>query len=160
METVLADVKKNLFPGSHSAISDWNKFPWHRHGLVQTCKQQSSQALAIDVFGTIKVSREKDRILGALAQKCGQLDDGPWTLELEWTDKDRLLREPRATQVDAIAFGRNALLVIECKFTEAGGGCSQPIPISKGANRGLQQCNGNYAFQINPVNTVAARCAL
>jgi hypothetical protein len=81
-------IKKNLFPASHAAIDDWEKFPWHRdrHGHIDTHKRHSSQALAIDVFGTIKASTERDGILGALARQCGVPDDGPWTLCLEWID--------------------------------------------------------------------------
>jgi hypothetical protein len=155
-------IKANLFPASHGAICDWDTFPWHRdcHGIIQTHKLESSQALAIDVFGTIRVSTERDRILGALARKSGVPSDGPWILELEWTEPNNLLSERRATQVDAIAFGRSAILVIECKFTEAGGGCSQPNTLGEGAHRGLRQCNGNYAIQTNPVNGIVARCAL
>jgi hypothetical protein len=156
-------IKENLFPASHAAICDWGKFPWHldTQGVIQTHKLASSQALAIDVFGTIKVSDERDRILGALARKCHVPDDGPWRLELEWVDPDCLLGERRPTQVDAIAFGKRAVLVIECKFTESGGGCSQPNPIrGKSAHRGQRQCNGDYAMQVNPVNRVEARYAL
>lgn len=162
MELMIDAIKANLFAASHAAICDWDKFPWHRdsQGVVQTCKLESSQALAIDIFGAIKVSGERDRILGALARECGLSDAGPWKLKLEWIDPDNLLHEPRPTQVDAIAFGRKALLVIECKFTEVGGGCSQPNPLRKGANRGLRQCDGNYASQMNPVNRQTARCAL
>jgi len=162
MEPTLEDVKANLFHRSHAAIDDWIKFPWHRdiNGHIQTHKTESSQALAIDVFGTIKVSEERDRILGALAFQCGVPGEGPWTLELEWTDPANLLREPRPTQVDAIAFGKRGFLVIECKFTEGGGGCSQPHKITRGAHRGLRQCNGDYTLQINPVNRQEARCAL
>ncbi len=162
MEGIFEAIRANLFPGSQAAICDWSEFPWHRDGagVIQTFKVESSQALAIDVFGTIKVSRDRDRILGALALQCGVPSDGPWTLELEWTDRDRLLGERRPTQVDAIALGRRGLLVIECKFTEVGGGCSQPSEIAKGAHRGLRQCNGNYALQTNPVNGREARCAL
>ena len=46
------------------------------------------------MFGTIKVSDERHRILGALAHKCGLPDDGRWDLELEWIDADALLNEP------------------------------------------------------------------
>jgi hypothetical protein len=70
------------------------------------------------------------------------------------------LGEPHPTQVDAIACGPRAILLFECKFTEIGGGCSQPDPIRKGAHRGLRQCNGDYALQINPANKRKARCAL
>lgn len=151
-----------LFPASHSAICDWNRFPWHRdrYGVIQTHNRELSQALAIDVFGTIKVSDERDRILGALARECAVPDAGPWTLKLEWTDPHNLLCEPRPTQIDAIASGRAALLVIECKFTEVGGNCSQPNAIRTGAHRGMRQCNGDYALQTNPVNEKTERCAL
>jgi hypothetical protein len=102
MESTLEEIKRNLFPGAHAAICDWNTFPWHldRYGNIDTHKKQSSQALAIDVFGTIKVSGERDRVLGALARKCGLPADGPWSVTLEWTDPDNLLKEPRPTQVD------------------------------------------------------------
>jgi hypothetical protein len=155
-------IKANLFPGSHGAIPDWNTFPWHRdkRGAIQTHKVQSSQALAIDVFGTIKVSRHKDRIVGALAERSGVATDGDWRVELEWTDEKGLLGEPTPTQADAVAFGPRSVLVIECKFTELGGGCSQPKPLGKGANQGKRQCTGKYAMQVNPVTGSEARCAL
>ena len=162
MKPTIEQIRANLFPASHAAIGDWSTFPWHRdgRGFIQTYKLESSQALAIDVFGTIKASPERDCILAGLARHCGVPDDGPWTLALEWTDPANLLNEQRPTQVDAIAFGQRALLVIECKFTETGGSCTQPIPISSGANSGLRQCTGNYVMQTNPVNGRAGRCAL
>jgi hypothetical protein len=157
----LEAIKANLFPASHAAICDWDHFPWHRHrGVIQTHKLHSSQALAIDVFGTIKVSAERDRIFSALARKCDVPEEGPWTLTIEWTDPDDLLHEPTPTQVDAIAFGAHAVLVVECKFTEPGGHCSQVVPIGKGRHRGVRQCNGDYALQTNPVKGKTARCAL
>jgi hypothetical protein len=128
--------------------------------MIQAHKPRSSQALAIDVFGTIKASSERDRVLTALAQRCGLPGDGPWILELEWTVPDGLLGEPRPTQVDAIAFGKAAILVIECKFAESGGTCSQPTPIRKGPYRGQRQCSGDYALQTNPVSGIASSCTL
>jgi len=82
MNSTIDAIKANLFPPAHSAIDDWTNFPWDRHQTIQAYKVESSQALAIDVFGTIKVSPERDRILGALARMCGVPDDGPWTLAL------------------------------------------------------------------------------
>ena len=120
----------------------------------------SSQALGIDVLGTIKVSDERDRIIGAIARRCGVPGEGPWKLKLEWTDPANFLREPEAIQVDAIAFGKNGLLVFECKFAEAGGGCGQPTPIATGIHSGLRQCTGDYLLQPNPLNGRASRCAL
>jgi hypothetical protein len=153
----LTAIKANLFPESHASIGDWDKFPWHRDtkGAIDTDKLHSSQALAIDVFGSIKVSDDRDRILAALARTCGLPDDGPWKLELEWLAPRELLGEPRPTQVDAIALGQRAILLIECKFTEPSGACSQPNP-----RRGLRQCDGNHAMQLNPLNGKTARCAL
>jgi hypothetical protein len=156
MEPRLEAIKANLFPASHASIDDWHRFLWHPDAR----RLNSSQALAIDVFGTIKVSNDRDRVLSALARECGIPEEGPWTLKLEWLDPENLLREITQTQVDAIAFGQRAILVIECKFTEAGGGCSQPKPLTNGANLGLSQCSGDYTLQVNRVNNIEARCAL
>ncbi|MBK5571368.1 hypothetical protein [Ensifer sp. SSB1] len=151
-------VRENLFPASHGAIEDWNAFPWHRDrtNRIQAHKAHSSQAIAIDVFGTLKMSTDRDRILDAIAERVGVVPGGPWAITLEWTDSDRMLGEPRPTQVDVLAVGSMAALVIECKFTEPGGQCSQTA-VSRSSER---QCNGSYADQINPRNGVRANCAL
>jgi hypothetical protein len=154
-------IKENLFPSAHAAIADWESFPWHKiGGRVQTVKPESSQALAIDVFGTISASEDRNAILAAIADKCGIPNDPPWKLHLEWTDPDNSLKEFKPTQVDAIAFGARSILIIECKFTETAGGCSQPKPIGSGANKGIKQCNGNYASQVNLANGLVSSCAL
>ena len=156
-----APLRANLFPASHPAISDWTRFPWHgHHGAIQSWKAHSSQALAIDVFGTTAVNADRDAIMDALAIAAGLPPGGPWEVALEWTDPANLLREPRSTQVDVFASGANAILVIECKFTEPGGGCSQVRRIPSGRGAGLPQCDGSYHLQINPRNGVSARCAL
>ncbi|UTS88207.1 PGN_0703 family putative restriction endonuclease [Rhizobium anhuiense] len=141
-------VRENLFPASHGAIEDWEAFPWHRDrtNRIQAHKAHSSQAIAIDVFGTVKMSTDRDRIFDAIAARVGVAPGGPWEIALEWTDTDRLLEEPRPTQVDALAVGSKAALVIECKFTEPGGKCSQTAVLRSGE----RQCNGGYADQINP----------
>lgn len=92
----------------------------------------SWQAIAIDVFGILQTSRDRDRILDAIAERVGVPPGGPWALTHEWTDTDRLLGEPRPTQVDALAVGSMAALVIECKFTERGGQCSQTLVLPSG----------------------------
>ncbi len=56
-----------------------------------------SQAIAIDVFGTLKTSSGRDRILDAIAERFGVASGGPWAITLEWMDTDRLLGEPRPT---------------------------------------------------------------
>lgn len=151
-------VRENLFPASHEAIEDWEVFPWHcdRTNRVQAHKAHSSQAIAIDVFGTLKMSTDRDRVFDAIAESVGVASGGPWSIALEWTDTDRLLREPRPTQVDVLAVGSMAALVIECKFTEPGGRCSQ----TAASRSGGRQCNGHYADQVNPRNGVRSRCAL
>lgn len=151
-------VRENLFPASHGAIEDWKAFPWHRDrsNRIQAHKVHSSQAIAIDVFGTFKTSGDRDHIFDAIAERVGVALGGPWAVTLEWTDRDRLLGEPRPTQVDALAVGTKAALVIECKFTEPGGQCRQAA-VSRSGER---QCNGGYADQINPRNGVRSHCAL
>lgn len=110
------------------------------------------------MFGTIKVSPDRDVIIAALARQCGLPIDGPWELELEWSDPENHLNERRShrTQVDVAAFGKRATLFIECKFTEGGGACSQTDRRADGT----RQRNGNYAMQRNPANNILARCAL
>ena len=72
-----------------------------------------------------------------------------------------LLGERRPTQVDVLLQNKTSAVLLECKFTEAGGGpCSQTEPLSSGRHKGLIQCDGNYREQINPVNNKTARCAL
>jgi hypothetical protein len=149
MSQVLRD---NIFPAAQAAIEDWDAFPWHRHAS----SPKSSQALAIDVFGTIENSPTRDAILGALARELGVPDQGPWSLHLEWQDQTNTLGEPRPTQVDAFAEGSEAMILFECKFTEAGGGCSQIKPDRKGATA----CSGAYRLQANGQNGKEARCAL
>lgn len=157
----LERVRKNLFPGSHAAIGDWTAFPWHNvRGDVQAWKPHSSQALAIDVFGAIDVHADRDVILDALALHAGLPSGGPWELTLEWSDPANLLAEPRPTQVDVLVEGQNAIMVIECKFTEPGGSCSQTKRIRSGVGAGLPQCDGGYHMQANPRSGAEARCAL
>lgn len=158
----LAALRGNIFDAAHAAIADWHGFSWHRdmRGHVQADKPHSSQALAIDVFGAIGASNANDAILDALAMEAGLPPGGPWNIELEWTDAQRLLREPRPTQVDALAVGANAIMVIECKFTEPGGSCSQTRRIQSGPGAGQPQCTGRYELQVNPRSKVQSHCAL
>jgi len=155
-------VASNLFPAAHAAIADWNSFDWHcdRSGRVQAHKVHSSQALALDVFGAIAMSDDRDAVMAILARQLQLPEAGPWTLEFEWTDPVRRLGEPRPTQVDVLARSPEATLVIECKFTEPGGGCSQVKPRNLRSGGRQPQCNGRYEPQVNPVNGIEASCAL
>ena len=166
MDTLLRrHIEQNLFPVSLPAVEPWDKFPWHlgTNGQADAYKEHSSQALAISVFGAIKVAAqiERDTILAAIAHEAGIPKAGPWTVDLEWLDDENVIQERRRTQVDALARSPLGQIFFECKFTESdGGACSQKDPLKKGANKGKVQCNGNYESQVNPVNQRSGRCAL
>jgi hypothetical protein len=157
-------IQANLFLEAHNAISNWESFPWHKgaSGQPDTHKLNSSQALAIDVFGTIMTRAERTSILNRLADELGFPQSNHWDLHLEWVSTSNPLREiNQHTQVDVLAESKDALIFFECKFTETDGGtCSQPRPLIKGAHKGLVQCNGNYAPQTNPITGKVNRCAL
>jgi len=158
-------VMANLFPAARPAVEPWDRFPWHlgRGGKCDSSRPHSAQAMAIDVFGTLRVAAqgERDAILSAIAHDLGLPEGGPWRVELEWLDPENRLREKRRTQVDAIAWGRDAVIFFECKFSERDGGeCSQPNPLHGGAHDGIVQCDGRYRMQTNPVNGQQSRCAL
>jgi hypothetical protein len=161
-EKVRQRIRANLFEPAWPAIGSWDAFPWHTdaHGNIQAHKPHSSQALAIDVFGTIKLSQYRDLILGRLAERVGLDSVGPWNLSLEWCSPLNELHEKRQSQIDAAATSSRVLMFFECKFTESGGSCSQTEPLTKGRHQGLIQCNGDYQLQTNPVNGVSSKCAL
>jgi len=155
-------IESNLFPAALPAI-EWNKFSWHsgKGSASHTFKEHSSQALTIDVFGTLKASESRDAALGELARNLGLPDEGPWQVELEWQDPDNLVGERQQSRIDAVAISPRALIFFECKFTEIDGGtCSQTRPILRGKHKGLVQCNGSYMPQVNPTNGKTSACAL
>lgn len=144
--TILA----NLFEGAHPAIEQADTFRWHSAAGEQwdTWKEHSSQALAIDVFGTLKVHEHRDSILNRIAAELGLPTGGPWTVTLEWHDPDNLLHEKQPTWVDAVAQSPQAIIFFECKFTESdGGSCSQTHLSRSGKTKGQRQCNGSYMWQ-------------
>jgi hypothetical protein len=158
-------VEANLFPQALPAVEPWDEFPWHldSSGQCDTHKRHSSQALSIDVFGTLITASQKDRdaALDRLAERFGLPTGGPWTIKVEWTDPANLMREPRKSQIDAVGRSPKCLIFFECKFTEGdGGSCSQTKALPSGANKGMVQCNGRHEAQINPVTKSTARCSL
>lgn len=158
-----ATIRANLFWAAHPAVEPWDEFRWHSASgeTCDTWKEHSSQALAIDVFGAIKVSPYREAVLDGLAASLGLPLGGSWELELEWANPDNPLKERQPTWVDAFARNSHSLIFFECKFTEAdGGGCSQTRPLPSGPHKGQVQCNGSYMWQVNPVNHKEARCAL
>jgi hypothetical protein len=155
-------IENNLFPLARPAVEPWDRFPWHldRSNLCDTWKAHSSQALAIDVFGTLMMLEQsrRDAIFDSLCAKLNVPPGGPWQVYLEWSDSTNLLKEPRPTQVDAAAVGRFAFILLEVKFTEHQAGCcSQTMRLSR---VGQAQCNGNFELQLNPANQISNRCAL
>lgn len=149
-------IKSNLFPAAQQAVEPWDEFLWHS-GVD---KIHSSQALTIDVFGTFKMSSDRDNILDHIATEIGLPVDGPWKIHLEWKDSKNLLEEKTQTQVDAVASNNKSLIFFECKFTESGGACSQTDPIKEDHNKGKIRCSGNYKEQTSPVNDKIAQCSL
>ena len=156
-------IEANLFPAALPAVEPWQTFRWHSAAgnVCNSYKEHSSQALMIDVFGTLKVSPQRDRVLDRLALALGLPAGGPWDIELEWHDPDNLLREKTSTSADAIAASPHALIFFEGKFTETDGGtCSQTRPIPSGRHKGQAPCNRAYTPQVNPANGRTASCAL
>jgi Restriction Endonuclease associating with ARP len=151
-------IEHNIFPHAHQACEPWDTFPWHagRGGAIDTHVTHSSQALAIDVFGTIKTASDCDAILDALATNLGVPAGSPWEITLEWRARASLLNEPRPTQVDVYAENPHSVMLFECKFTEQdGGACSQTV-----RRNGSVPCNGNYAQQATREIDMTSRCAL
>lgn len=159
-----ARLTSNIFHAAHPIIDELCYSRWHRDhsGSIDTDKLHSSQALAIDVFGTIIQSPERDNIMDAIAKDLELPAGGGWNIELEWIDKDSNgLKEKRRTQVDVMAENHNSIIFIECKFTEPdGGACSQTKSIGRGSRKGLIQCDGDYHWQVNPANGKGVRCSL
>ena len=151
-------IEHNIFPAAHQACEPWERFPWHagRGGAIDTHVAHSSQALVIDVFGTLKTSSDRDVILDALAPTLGVPAGGPWDVTLEWVARPSLLNEPRPMQVDVYAENPDSVILFECKFTEQdGGACPQTV-----RRNGSSPCNGNYRQQTLRGIDMTSRCAL
>jgi hypothetical protein len=156
-------VEANLFPLIRDFPRSNPDFPWHRNrdSAITAQYPKSSQALALDVFETIKRAGSRNAIVDALLADLNLVGKGPWQIDPELTVPKELLGEPRPTQVDVTARGPKTLVLFECKFTEAGGGCcSQTRPVSFGPHKGLIPCNEKYQLQQNPTDGSSARCAL
>jgi len=149
----IQSIKDNLFKRSIEAIDDYTKFDWHNYnGVIDTDKINSSQALAIDFWGCLKLSPYKNKIINDIFNKnCSN-----WKVIFEYANK-ALLSEITPTQIDVILESETFAIIIESKFSEANGGhCSQ----TKKTTYHPFQCNGNYEEQVNPVNGINSKCTL
>ncbi len=137
--------KNNIFYRSQDAIEDYNSFDWHKYKKEpDSYKPQSSQALAIDVFGCLKLSPIKNQLINLFFKNTSNSD---WKMKFEYSDEN-LLNEKTSTQIDVVLESNKLVYLVECKFTETGGSCSQTNKLKSIGN--LPQCNGNYEMQKNP----------
>jgi len=159
MVLVSKDTLANIFYGARPALEELFGFAHlSRTGVPDADVPHSSQALALDVFGTLKHCRSRDRICDHLAIQLETPDGGPWDIHLEYVDPDNLLNEAQhKSQLDVLLQGKRSLIALECKFAETRlEPCSQPGK----TGTGRIECNGTYEMQTNPVNQRAAFCAL
>ncbi|MDH5429139.1 MAG: hypothetical protein OEY57_13325 [Nitrospirota bacterium] len=142
----------NIFPAAHQACEPWEKFAWQTKAHLA----HSSQAMAIDIFGTIKTSANQDAIMDALAQTLGLPTGGPWDITLEWAARSSLLNEPSPTQVDVYAESPQSIMVFECTLAEPdGGACPQTMK-----RKGAESCDGNYEENGTQEQDLTGRCVL
>jgi hypothetical protein len=158
-----AEISANLFPEARHVVASLGASAWHRDGskLITASRVHSSQALALDVFGTVGTLSSRDAISKSWADALNLPSFGATTITPEFVLASRILQERKSTQVDALVSGSKASALVECKFTEPdGGSCSQTSAFKQSAGAKAPQCNGNYAHQVNPLTGRAARCAL
>jgi len=159
MVVLSRDTLSNIFYGARPALGEVFSFMhMNRTGVADADVPQSSQALALDVFGTLKHCRSRDRICDQIAILLEVPNGGPWDIHLEYVDPDNILGEKQhQTQLDVVMFGSRSLIAMECKFAEKR---LDPCGQTGKTGKGLVQCNGNYETQTNPSNGRAALCAL
>ena len=156
-------IRENLFPAAWGIVDELPTGAWHRDRskLVTASRVQSSQALALDVFGTLKTLSSGSTVARAWSESLALPDFGQVVFGVEKVLEPSLLGESRSTQVDATVMGAAACALFECKFTEPdGGSCSQTTPIALKDGTKSPQCNGRYEQQRNPLTGSVHRCAL
>ena len=149
-------IKRNIFYKAYPVVDVFPKAKWHknRNKQIDADNKYSSQALAIDVFGTLRECKDKDIIINYLFNTQGE----NWEVDFEFDDKTLLNESKYPTQIDVKLESKNKIILFECKFTENdGGACSQP---KANNSQKKPQCNGNYELQINPINNKKSFCAL
>ena len=150
-------IMDNIFYKSRYIVDDFDDKKWHtnKNGKIDADSPKSSQALVIDVFGYLRICRDRDSIINNVFNVNGH----DWCIELEFSDKSLLNETSKSpTQIDIKIEDEKHILIVECKFTEEdGGSCFQT---SNDNSKKQAQCNGNYELQINPVNKKESFCAL
>lgn len=139
---VIERIRENIHPAAHWAIADWNEFSWHKDskGAPDTFLLQSSQALCISIWGTIAhpdARQARSVLAGMLVDPliAEAMTSDP-ELHLEFTDAEVLYEKGgNPTNVDVLLLFPHLVLVVESKFTERFGSCSQ---VSR------RQCTGRY----------------
>lgn len=121
--------------------------PRERHRWFQS--MSSSQAIALSVFGNLKVCGLLG-LLNRLHDEQGRSIFGdeaitPENFRMEY--KVDSLGEPRPTSLDALIAGMHPI-AIECKLTEPEvGSCSRPNLTDKDSNYEKDFCDGTYIVQ-------------
>lgn len=157
MTLLSKDEISNIFYGARPALDEVFGF-LHVSPTVDAALPHSSKVLALDVFGTLKSARSRDRICDTLAILLEVPNGGPWDVHLEYVDPDNSLNEAQhKTQIDVLLQGARGLIALECEFAETR---LEPCGQTGKTGKGLVQCNGNYEMQTNPSNGRAALCAL
>ena len=151
-----AAIRENLFDAAHYLVEELPANLWHRDlsGAITAMRPHSSQALALDVLGTIRALQSLQSVAAAWADHLKLLSFGEVSIQPEFMIERALLGEPKSTQVDALIHGAAAAALVECKFTERdGGSCSQTAKRKLPDGRMVAQCNGSYGPQHNPHST-------
>jgi len=153
------DELANVFYGARPALDEVFGFAhMSRIGVSDVGAPHSAQALALDVFGTLKSARSRDRICDHLAIPPEMPEGGPWDIHLDYIAPDNTLREAQhKSQLDVLLQGKRSLIAIECKFAETR---LEPCGQTARTGKGLVRCTGNYETQVNPANGRTALCAL
>lgn len=146
-------IQPNIFPAAWPAVQQWDELNWDRHAH----QPHSSQALAVDVFGTLQLAPDRHQVLDAVVGALGLPAGGHWGVELEAQDAANELHEAQPTPADALLRSPELLVIVECKFTERHAGKCKQVQRRKTQPA---PCTGDYAFQGNPANVLASRCAL
>jgi hypothetical protein len=164
-ETQQEAVVANLFHVARPLVRESPGFPWRRRrgGEVTAGDVRSSQALAIDVFETIRRLPSCNGIVHKwVSTLFPRLASGRfWGISLERALDRELLREVGSrTQLDVLLTSSRSLINVTCTFTEAGvGGCRLVRPLAEGPHEGKIQCNGEYRMQQSPIDGGLHRCA-